>query len=448
MVDYLVEKRRRECSAIRRLEIFGEMAMSTTIEIVLENPFATGVAEGKKLGARKLAKETAERLGGKRLSATLGAMSRKALEQHVISRLETPPDYTRFPELADLYPERVDYLRGLAKGAGVSLEQAAVYHYVAYRDENERWFLTVNDPANPTGMWQDAHCSGVLMAGPDGVLGGQSAESLPPMKKPRGYRWKNPGPCGTWKTLPVKRPDKLVLHKPRTGYISDWGATNEKGVACCCGNSCSVWLDEPIEDTWPVQQVPLLRFAADVGQLAELYTRYTLHNWSRASQIWADTKGQAVVIEKSFRRIGVRRMGSAGVLWCTEGHWESPSMQAYIHQKRLDYLSKMGKHLGAGDMQYATDCTVRFTRLGELCHEPLGRGIRHLTRVLTDHATFPRAVCRHGGPDTAPYDQTVTMASFFKNLTRNRAYSREWVPWKKFPCQRPWGVTEYPPIPG
>ena len=157
--------------------------------------------------------------------------------------------------------------------------------------------------------------------------------------------------------------------------------------------------------------------------------------------------GDAVAIEKSFRRIGVRPLGPSGTLWVTEGHFESPAMFAYIRAKRLAYIEQMGRDLGAGDMQYATDCHVRFTHLAELCHQPWGQGHEHMRRVLTDHAPFPRAICRHGGPDTAPYDQSITMDSWFSDLTHNCSYHRHWVPWKKFCCEVPEKVTQYPARP-
>ena len=190
--------------------------------------------------------------------------------------------------------------------------------------------------------------------------------------------------------------------------------------------------------------MPLLRFAGSARELGALYQRYNLHNWTRANQIWADATGDAVAVEKCFRRIGLRWIGADRALWVTEGHFDSPEMFAYARAKRLEYIRQTGKHLGADDMQYATDCHVRFTRLAELCHLPLGRGYQHIRRVLTDHAPFPRAVCRHSGPDTAPYDTSVTMWSGFGDLTHNRSYSRGWIPWKKFPCEVPETVVQYP----
>jgi len=425
--------------------------MSTRVVIVPDRPFDDGVAEGRKREGSALKAEIRTLLGDPLLKPTLGSMSLKALAADILSRLETPPDTRRFPELGELYPDRLDYLRGLAKGAKRPLSEAALWHYLRYRLEIQRWYQAYNDLSalmeSPPEV-QSSHCSGVLLVGPEGVLGAHSMESPPPQRRPTAYRWKAPPPFEPLRLRKPRTPRTLTLVKPRTGYIQDWGVVNEKGVGCCCSNSCGVWLDEPIEDTWPLHNVPLLRWATTASHLAELYQRYTLHNWGRASQIWADIHGQGVVIEKSFRRIGIRRIGADGILWCTEGHWESPEMNAYLRQKRLEFLRRTGRHLGSDDMQYATDCAVRFTRLGELCHEPLGKGIAHMNRILTDHAPFPRAICRHGGPDTAAYDQTVTQMATMKNLSHNHAYERAWVPWRRFPCQVPWTLIHYPPIPG
>jgi hypothetical protein len=286
----------------------------------------------------------------------------------------------------------------------------------------------------------------VLLVGPDGILASHGVDDLPSAPRPPGYRHRHPGPHGQWKVGKRIRTERLTLKKPRTGYIQNWGVANEKGLGIFAGTSCSTWLDDPIEDTWPVNQVPLLRFAASIEQLTVLYRRYTLHNWGRGSMIWADSQGDACVIEKSFRRTGIRRLkGSA--LWCTEGHFESPDMHAFIRAKRLEYVERAGKHLGADDLVYADDCAVRFRHIGALCHEPLGCGYQHMNRIMTDHAVFPRAVCRHGGPDTDPYDQTVTQVSYFADVTHNRRFTRTWIPWKKFPCQVPWTVTQYPDRP-
>jgi len=399
-------------------------------------PFDDGVSEGQRIGRAQMLQQTEALLGGTYLRSTLGAMARAEVSRYVMGRLETPPDYGMYPELEDIYPERLDFLRGMAQGAACTLEEVAVYRYVVYLEHIERWWWTHQAQQEP------GHCSGVMFDGPDGVIGGQSSESGPP-PRPEQYRFSPPPAYAGLQQLPTRYPP-LVPRRPRTGYIENWGVGNEKGVTCFCSNSCSVLMDERIEDTWPIESVPLLRFAADVRQLAELYQRYTLHNWTRANQIWADVSGNAVAVEKCFRRIGLRWIGDDRTLWVTEGHFESPEMFAYMRAKRHEYLQKAGKDLGAEDMQYATDCYVRFTRLAELCHMPWGRGYEHIRRVLTDHAPFPRAVCRHGGPDTASYDQSVTMDSAFSDLTHNRSFHRVWLPWEKFPCQMPEIVEQYP----
>ena len=412
--------------------------MSSSIEIVPVIPFDDGVVAGKETTSSQVRSRTKEVLKTEHLKDNLGAMARASLTMYVTARLQTEPDYGRYPELEDIYPERLDFLRGFAKGAECSLEEAAVYDYVTYRQGLERWCHEYQVHAEPT------HCSGVVMVGPDGVIGGQSAEDAPP-PKPKDYRFRRPKPYSGFKQK-IAKPEKLVLRKPRTGYIESWGVTNEKGVGCCAGNSCGTWLDDPIEDVWPIRSVPLLRFARNIEHLAELFRRYRLHNWGRGSSLWADTGGNAMAVEKSFRRVGIRML-KGSVLWSTEGHFESPEMFSFLRAKRLQYLEKAGKHLGAGDMQYATDCHVRFTHIGELCHQPWGRGYDHIRRVLTDHSPFPRAVCRHGGPDTDPYDISVSQLSFFVDFSHNRSFGREWVPWKKFPCEVPETVSQFPERP-
>jgi len=413
--------------------------VTATIEIVPEIPFDDGVQAGKRLGRTRLRQRISTLLKDKYLKDNLGAMSRTDLATYVRARLESPPDYGRYPELEDIYPERVDSLRGLAQGADCSLDEAAVFDYLTYRQEIEQWYHVYQIQRSP------GHCSGILLVGRDGVIGGQSVESAPLVPKPKSYRYRPPRP---YAGLKQKRTihTKPTLRKPRTGYIESWGVGNEKGVACCGGGSCGVWLDEPIEDTWPIKTFPLLRFARNIEHLAELYRRYTLHNWGRASHVWGDASGNAMAVEKSFRRIGIRMLeGSA--LWCTEGHFESPEMSSFIRERRMAYIRKMGRHLGAGDLQYATDCHVRFTHIAELCHQPWGHGYEHIRRILTDHAPFPRGVCRHGGPDTDPYDVSVTQKSFFHDVTHNRSFTRDWVPWCKFPCQVPEEVVQHPPRP-
>jgi len=415
--------------------------VATRIKIVPVVPFEDGVAAGKAL-AGKLGGATEKLLAHETVAETLGAMSRKELHAYVMDRLQTEPDYSRYPELEDIYPERVDYLRGLAEGAGVRLEEAAAYDYVKFRVEIESWHRSLQPPSRGTG----GGCSGIVMVGPDGVLGGQAQDSLPPEPKPAGRRFRTPPPHGKWMANRPVTPRELVLRRPRTGYIESWGVCNERGVAAVAGASCSTFMDEPIEDTWPIGRVPLLRFARDIEHLAELYRRYSLHNWNRSSSVWADSGGNAMVVEKSFRRIGIRML-QGHALWCTEGYFHDPEMHAFQESRRREYMRRAGLHDGSGDAQYFADCRVRFARIGELCHENWGRGLEHMNRILTSHAPFPRAVCRHGGPDTAPYDRTVTMAMSLTDVTHNRSFGREWVPWKRFPCQVPWRVTQFPPHP-
>lgn len=421
--------------------------MHPDFEIVPIIPFNDGQAAGKKLGRQKVRQTIRAALKHVALRETLGAMSRASLEKYVINRLETPPDFNRFPELADIYPERIEYLRGFAQGADCPLVEAAALQYVEMRVLHDNWWRNLQCFPPQNHRMEEGHCSGALMVGPDGVIGAHSLESAPP-PKPRGYRHRPTKPFRRLKPN-IVRQDRVILRRPRTGYVAEWGVGNERGVAGVCATSCSTFLDDPIEDTWPVNQVPLMRFARDVRHLEELIARYALHNWGRHSAIYGDPTGNAVAVEHSFRRVGFRRLdrNKADVIWCTEGHFESPEMNAFIRARRLEYFNQAGKHLGAPDNEYFTDSAVRFVHIGQLCHEPWGLGLDHLRRVMTDHAPFPRAVCRHGGPDTAAYDTSVTMMSTMTNITTNTSYVRRWEPWKKWCCQVPETITQGPARP-
>jgi hypothetical protein len=421
--------------------------MAGSITIVHEDPYQDGVDAGKKMGGPALIAETKKFLAGKHLKHSLGSMSLASLHTFVMARLQTPIDENRYPELAELYPDRVDFLKGLAAGAGVSLTQAATWHYCQYRTEIDGWYWSLQpDGAGAPREEDKSHCSGVLMRGPEGIIGAHSIESTPP-PKPKGYKPRPPRPYkGTRILKPVEK--DLVLIKPRTGYISNWGTTNEKGVGCAAGVSCSIWMDDPILDTWPVHNPPLLRFASNIKHFAELYTRYTKHVWGRASQVWADTSGDGCIVEKSFQKIAIRWIENAPAVWCTEGHFQSKEMSDFARDRRLAYLDRMGKHLGCEDMQFYTDCAVRFTRIGELCHMPWGHTEEHMRRVLVDTAPFPRGINRTGGPDTAAYDTTITMIQTMTQFTKNRHHSRSWEPYKKFVHEVPEQVTQYPARPG
>lgn len=414
--------------------------MQNGVTIIPERPFEDGVTAGRELTGRELERRTRQALSDPLLCDDLGAMADAQLTQWVMSRLETEPDYTEYPELQDVYPERRDRLRGLAHGAGCSLETAAKFDCVLYLHEIRRWTVAMNPPP------RSGNCSGVLMLGPEGVIVGQSQESSFTPPQPSHYHYRPPAPYAGLRQQPPQ-PAPAAIKRPGTGYVENWGTTNECGVGVIGAGSCGTWLDEPIEDVWPIKNFPLLRFARNVGELVSLYDRYKLFNWGRGSEIAADLAGGAVVIEHSYRRIGVRPLDGAHAMWATEGNFEQDDMAAFIRARRREYGRQQGLHLGADDFQYEADCGVRFTHLGELAHQPWGRGLEHMRRLLTDHSPFPRNICRHGGPDTDPYDRSVTQRSTIFDLTHNRMHVREWQPWEQFPCELAEQVTQYPPRP-
>ena len=424
-----------------------ELLMPVAFEIVPERPFEDGVEQGRQLGKTALLAQIDSLLRDAVFADTFGAMARAEVTRYVMGRLETAPDYGVYPELADLFPERVEAIRGFAEGADCSLHEAAIHNYLTYK----HWSITFWQQYQVAGAPVCGHCSHALLIGPDGILGGQCLDSAP-SAKPADYRHRPTPSHGDWLALPTID-FHGTIRKPRTGYIEQWGYHgeqywgNEKGLAYMGGGTVGMWLDDPPADVWPCQNVPLLRFAADVHELVALAQRYKLHTPGGGSSVYADISGNAVVVEKSLREVDFRLIGNERALWCTEGYYHTPKMSALLNDRRKVYLERAGLHPGSPDMQYFTDCIVRFGRLAELCHEEWGFGYAHLNKILTDHAPFPRALCRHGGPDTAPYDETITLMSWIHNVTYNRSHIRQSTPWQQFCCEVPWTVEQYPERP-
>ncbi|HOS44716.1 MAG TPA: hypothetical protein PK794_13590, partial [Armatimonadota bacterium] len=185
--------------------------MITGIEIIPVIPFAEGAAAGTAAGAACVRARIDALCRGPYLRDTLGALTREELDRRVTARLETPPDVTTYPELQEVYPERVEWLRGFAAGAACTRTEAAVYDYLTYRTYIEGQYRMYQLQPPP------GHCSGALLVGPDGVLAGQNIDTAPP-PKPADYRHRAPR---AYRGLRQRKAvgARPVLRRPPTGYI-------------------------------------------------------------------------------------------------------------------------------------------------------------------------------------------------------------------------------------
>lgn len=409
-----------------------ERPRSPTLRIRREDPFEAGRQAGLKDGAERIrafngveVRRIHRRPGDPR---SLSAFAGWALE-----RLEARPDFQTFPELRGLHSDRVLHLRGLAEGGGVTRAEAALYSYLHFRHEIEALWNSLQIGSHPPLA---RACSAMIFSGSGVILGAHNADSVPepPMLPPPG----NVGPV-RFRVHPQRRstPRRMELTRPRTGYIERWGVTNEKGVLILPGLSCNTWLDEPIEDTWPVHQVPVLRFARSARHAAQLWQRYNRHQYRAGTFLILDRAGGAVAVEKTFRRIGLRFPDPRGYLCATDGHFEEPDMHAYRFGRTADYVRRTGLGSGSIDMQYLADCHARYTRLCELGGQTVNRTVKTLAALMSDHAPFPRNLCRHAD-QPGGYDQTVTMQQWIVDLAADRAYHRAWVPGRAFCCRQPW----------
>lgn len=394
--------------------------MRVPVYIVDENPHEDGVLLGKALGPGRLRAETSALLNDELLQPTLGQTSDRELQTLLHGRLESAPDTTKYPELAELFPELVERLRGKAKGAGVSLAEVALHEYLGYRRNQIFWWRQFQAPP-PEEIGLTDGCSGVVVVG-DEIWLGKNVDSLPSYPPPRNL-------------------DKVIVKKPRTGYAC-LPVRSEAGIANSGGASVSTWLDDEPADVWPfIDPFPITRYAATVKEVSELYTRYADYLPNRQSVCFVDKNGDSISVDNSFRRNGVSP-GRDGLAWHTEGYFRNPEMKAFLAAKRDEFSRRFDISPASYHNAYYADCVVRFTNLGRLLELPGDRGYAHIRRALEDHSPFPRALCRHDSPDRPSYDKTITNVSRAVDYKNRTMYERYATPDRPC-CEQTDVVTEY-----
>jgi len=393
--------------------------MQVPVCVVKECPHEEGIEEGKALGAEALREQLRQLRADPLLKPTYGQMSDEELGRLLEGRVETEPDVGSFPELAELHPEVIERLKGRAEGAGVPFFEACLHDYLNYRRNQIYWWQLYQNPP-PEDAAPSCGCSGVILVG-DEIWLGKNVDYLPEYCTP-------------------KVRDKVVVKRPRTGY-APLPVVSEGGIAVGGGASVGVWLDEPQEDVWPYAKFPVLRFAGSVREVADLYKRYTLYLPSQGANAFVDQHGNAISVDKSYRRVGISKARD-GRIWFTEGYFQSKGMRRYLTARREAFLRRFDVSPGAYHNQYFADCAVRFTNMGRLAELPGDRRYGQIRTILGDHSAFPRALCRHAVPERAAYDRTITLVSRAIDYGRRTVYER-YATAERYCCEQQDLVFEY-----
>ena len=393
--------------------------MRIPVCLVDERPYEEGVDEGKALGAAALREQLRQLREDPLLEPTCGQMSDRELRRLLKERMEAKPDVGSLPELAELHPEVTDRLKGKAEGAGVPLFEASLHDYFNYRRNQIYWWQLYQSPP-PEDTVPPCGCSGVILVG-DEIWLGKNVDSFPEYCTPK-----------------VK--DKVVVKRPRTGY-APLPVVSEGGIATAGGASVGVWLDEPQEDVWPYATFPVLRFAGSVREIVDLYKRYTLYLPSRGANAFVDKHGNAISVDKSYRRVGLSK-AQDGRIWFTEGYFQSKSMCRYLRARRETFVRRFDISPGSYHNQYFADCAVRFTNMGRLAELPGDLRYKHIRTILGDQSAFPRTLCRHAMPERAAYDKSITLISRAKDYARRTVYER-YATAERYCCQQQDLVFEY-----
>jgi hypothetical protein len=169
----------------------------------------------------------------------------------------------------------------------------------------------------------------------------------------------------------------IVLRPPSLGYSSG-PAGNEKGLIMW-GSSIDYPREEEPEELFPVDVGDLvMRYCATVEEALKMFNRYSMFTRRCSNIALVDAKGDAAVIEKSWRRIGILRP-RGDTIFTTDGVAVHPETRRLLDTSSEQY-----------EFHYQRWLNLR--RLTEEGKPELT--VDSMWKILRDH-TPPSPVCKH-----------------------------------------------------
>lgn len=274
-------------------------------------------------------------------------------------RLAALPTPAQHPELRGMGDCVRAYNRGMAQGAGISLQDVmllANYRYMIHR-------RVLTPACASTQPEPGAGCTLVYF--------------------PHSER----GP------LLANNNDGTIDHAHQQS--PPWIVCNQAGLIAATVSS-GVFEDEPSPEQFPV---PVFLLAAELCGTAEegvdLLTRLCGF-WEACNTLVADRRGRAAVIEKSNRRWAVR-WSEDGFAATTEMAAEDPTYAEYLWQTRRRSLAVRGLDESCADWAYWRAAAARSRRLLGLLDDARAEpSFAGLERIIYDHIDAPEQVHMDG----------------------------------------------------
>ena len=287
-------------------------------------------------------------------------------------RLDSTPDYTRFPEMRGLIDRHIGEREGFREATGLDETASAFYYsfdFYALRRLNCR-HVARYDLVTPQHQ-----CTNVFFPhGKDGVTISNNRDDVPRPwyhEKVVNYRIK---------------PLKDAQYSWIQGSVSSTTLMDEEPK---CLFPC-----------YPYELVPE-ETLQDIREIVKFMTRY-VEFWGPANQIFVDRNHNAVAVEKSNCRVAYHWPTSNGAVCVTACSYLDPQMNAFKRERTLVAAKMKGESREDSlDMNFSDACDRRHQRLWDLTNKeaqrPGGTTLWGAFEVVADTAVpFPERICLAG----------------------------------------------------
>jgi hypothetical protein len=288
-------------------------------------------------------------------------------------RLQATPDTNRFPEVKNIVDEVFGEREGFLESSGLS-EVHCAYHYSFF---HLIWkHINSHHAARYDLESARLQCTDVFF--PDGCEGITSSDNRDDILYPH-----NEASVVNFRPAPPPQ-------NPAPRWLRG-------------GVSSLILMDEEPEEIFPYDPHPYLpsecrKNIKDI--IAWMYERRDF--LFPGNQIWADENLNAVAIEKSNRRIGVRFPTHNGAVCITAGGYLDPELSAFKQER----LKRVAEAIGVTpencfDVIFSNACDARYRRLLELTNaeasRPGGATLWGAFNIVADTAVpFPERICLAG----------------------------------------------------
>lgn len=294
-------------------------------------------------------------------------------------RINAVPDLNKYPELKGMKEYIQDEMRGMAEGADLSFQDIVFYRfwYDVYQllKGHAKWLGCVA-PGCTTVIFRKTDIGPIIGRNTD-----DSIDWIPKMSYEDCF-------------------PTIVLRPPSLGY-STGPIGNEKGLIMW-GSSIDYPEEGEPDELFPVDVGDLvMRYCATVEEALEIFKRYSMFTRRCSNIALVDAKGNAAVVEKSWRHIGILRP-KGDTIFTTDGVAVHPETRSLLDNSSEQYKFHYQRWLN-------------LRRLTE--DEKPELTVDSMWKILRDH-TFPSPVCKH----------LDRMPSFYRLVT---LFSGVYVPGEK-----------------